>query len=178
MQKANKFMPTSIKVPRRTLLVLCGPAGCGKSTFAAQRFQASTIVSSDHCRELICDDVTNQQVNRYTFDLFYYIINKRMYNGRFTVADSTALQAEARHHLHELARRHGYLACLLIFNVPEATCLQRNQGRERKVEEYVIPYHAKLLQQTLLDAPNEGWDQIHVLEEGDIRDTRVEIEVR
>jgi len=30
----------------------------------------------------------------------------------------------------------------------------------------------------MLDAPNEGWDQIHVLEEGDIRDTRVEIEVR
>ncbi len=171
-------MPTIIKVPRRILLVLCGPAGSGKSTFADQRFRASTIVSSDHCRELICDDVTNQQVNRDTFDLFYYIINKRMYNGRFTVADSTALQEEARHRLRELARRHGYMACLLIFNVPEATCLQRNLGRERKVEEYVIPYHAKLLQQTMLDAPNEGWDQIHVLEEGDIRDTRVEIEVR
>jgi len=110
MQKANKFMPTIIKVPRRILLVLCGPAGSGKSTFADQRFRASTIVSSDHCRELICDDVTNQQVNRDTFDLFYYIINKRMYNGRFTVADSTALQEEARHRLHELARRHGYLA--------------------------------------------------------------------
>ena len=168
-------MPTIIKVPRRTLLVLCGPAGSGKSTFATRRFRASIIVSSDQCRELICDDVTNQNVNRDTFDLFYYIINKRMYNGRFTVADSTALQSEARHRLRELARRHGYLACLLIFNVPAATCLQRNQGRERRVEEYVIPYHAELLQQTLLDAPNDGWDQIHVLEEGDILSAKVEI---
>ena len=154
--------------------MLCGIAGCGKSTFAARRFRTSAIVSSDYCRELICDDVTNQQVNRDAFDLFYYIINKRMYNGRFTVADSTALQAEARRRLRELARRHGYLACLLIFNISAATCLERNQKRERKVEEYVFPYHAGLLQQTLLDAPNEGWDQIYVLEEADIMDTKVE----
>lgn len=169
-------MSTTINVPRRTLLALCGPAGCGKSTFAAQRFRASAIVSSDHCRELICDDITNQQVNRDTFDLFYYIINKRMYNGRFTAADSTALQADARRQLRELARRHGYLACLLIFNISLATCLERNRGRERKVEEQVIFYHARLLQQTLLDAPNEGWDQIYVLQEEDMVNAKVEIE--
>ncbi|MFL5654211.1 MAG: AAA family ATPase [Ktedonobacteraceae bacterium] len=176
MQKANKSMPMIIKVPRRTLLVLCGPAGSGKSTFAARRFRASVIVSSDNCREMICDDVTNQQVNRDTFDLFYYIINKRMYNGRFTVADSTALQAEPRRRLRELAHRHGYLGCLLIFNVPPAICLERNKGRERKVEEQVIAYHARLLEQTLLDAPNEGWEQVYVLEEGNMGDAKVEID--
>ncbi len=72
-------MPVLIKVPRRTLLVLCGPAACGKSTFVAQRFGATTIVSSDYCRALICDDIANQQVNRDAFDLFYYIIHKRMF---------------------------------------------------------------------------------------------------
>src|SRR5256885_8361965 len=118
-------MRIRVRVPPRTLLVLCGPAGSGKSTFATKRFGPTIIVSSDHCRELICDDATNQQVNRDTFDLFYYIINKRMYNGRFTVADSTALHSEARQHLRELAHRHGYLACLLIFNVLEATCRLR-----------------------------------------------------
>src|SRR6266849_4562687 len=148
MQKANKFMPTIIKVPRRILLVLCGPAGSGKSTFADQRFRASTIVSSDHCRELICDDVTNQQVNRDTFDLFYYIIHKRMFQGRFTVADSTALYPDARRRLLEMARGHGYLACLLIFNTSAETCAERNQKRERKVEDKVMPYHARLLQKT------------------------------
>jgi len=60
------------------------------------------IVSSDYCRAMICDDVNNQQVNRDTFDLFYYIIQKRMFLGRFTVADSTALQSEARRKLREL----------------------------------------------------------------------------
>ena len=169
-------MPIEIKVPRRTLMVLCGPAGSGKSTFAAQRFGATIIVSSDHCRALICDDETNQQVNRDTFDLFYYIISKRLFLGRFTVADSTALQAEARHRLRELSRRFGYLGCLLIFNVSAETCLARDLVRERKVGAQVIAYHMGLLQQTLRDAPYEGWEQVHVLGEDDM-DAEIEIEM-
>jgi len=168
-------MPMTIKVPRRTLLVLCGIASCGKSTFAARRFIPTAIVSSDFCRMLVCDDVNNQQVNRDTFDLFHYIIHKRMFNGRFTVADSTALQPDARRRLQELARRHGYLACLLIFNVPATICLERDRKRERRVGDPVIIYHAGLLQKALLDVPNEGWDQVHILGEADIMDAVIEI---
>jgi len=157
--------PTVIRLPFRTLLILCGPAGAGKSTFAARRFSPTVIVSSDHCRELVCDDVNNQNVNRDTFDLFYYIINKRLWNGRFTVADSTALHAEARHKLLDLARQHGYCAALLIFNVPASVTSARNQQRARSVEAQVMPYHARLLHQTLLDAPHEGWDRIVILGE-------------
>jgi len=155
--------------------VLCGPAGCGKSTFAAQRFIETVIVSSDRCRALICDDITNQQVNRDTFDLFYYIIRKRMYQSCFTVADSTALQPDARRTLQELARRYGYLACLFIFNVSAETCLKRDRRRERMVGEQVIAYHTRQLQQTLLAAPTEGWDQVHVLTEAEM-DARIEVQ--
>ena len=176
MQKAETdIRPLLITLPRRTLLVLCGPAGSGKSTFAAQRFGRTIIVSSDHCRELVCDDINNQHANRDTFDLFHYIIHKRMFNGRFTVADSTALKSEARRRLQEVAHRHGYLACLLIFNVSSATCLVRDQQRERKVGQSVIDYHAGLLQQTLLDSPNEGWHRLYVLDEKNMDNVRIEI---
>jgi predicted kinase len=168
-------MPITINVPRRTLLVLCGPAGSGKSTFAARRFGATTIVSSDHCRELICDDVSNQQVNRDAFDLFHYIIYKRLFQGRFTVADSTALHAASRRKLLEMARQNGYSACLLIFDIPEAICAARNLQRDRQVEAKVMPYHASLLRQTLLDVPNEGWDQWHILK-AEQMDVIIEIE--
>lgn len=170
------IMPMTIKLPRRTLLVLCGPAASGKSTFAAQRFGETMIVSSDHCRALVCDDVTNQQVNRDAFDLFYYIIRKRMFLGRFTVADSTALYADARRRLREMAHMQGYLACLLIFNISAETCLERDRRRERMVGEAVVAYHARLLQQMLLDAPGEGWDKIHVLGEADM-DAQIEVEL-
>ena len=161
-------MPHIIEVPRRTLLALCGPAGCGKSTFAASRFVPTAIVSSDHCRELICDDVTNQRVNRDTFDLFYYIIRKRLYLGRFTVADSTALYAEARRQLLEQAQHYGYYTCLLIFDIQAEVCLQRDLSRERRVGEAVIQYHTGLLKKALIDAPEEGWQQVHILKESDM----------
>jgi predicted kinase len=168
-------VPHIIKIPRRSLLVLCGPAGSGKSTFAAQRFPATTIVSSDNCRAMICDDENNQKVNRDTFELFHLIIQKRLSLGRFTVADSTALQPDARLKLRDVSRRFGYLGCLLIFDIPPDICLERNKTRLRRVEGLVIPYHHGLLQQTLRNAPTEGWEQLHVLGENDM-DVIVQIE--
>ncbi len=165
--------PPAIIIPRRSLLVLCGPAGSGKSTFAKrlidkhrhEDFQPTMIVSSDRCRALICDDEASQQVNRDTFDLFYYIIHKRMFQNRFTIADSTALQADWRRRLIDIAQRHRYPAYLLIFNVSLETCLQRDRRRKRMVGEQVITYHIGLLNQALLDTPNEGWDRVFILNE-------------
>src|SRR5579859_104323 len=127
--------PGIITLPPGALIALCGPAGSGKSTFARNLvknhagFVETMIVSSDHCRALVCDDENNQQVNRDSFDLFYYIIHKRMFQKRLTIADSTALKAEARHRLLELAGRHQVATCLLIFTVTEETCRQRDQSR-------------------------------------------------
>jgi protein phosphatase len=167
---SNRLLLT---VPPRTLLVLCGPAGCGKSTFAEKLveahsrlgFKLTTIVSSDACRAIVCDDENNQQANRDAFDLFYFILHKRMFQARFTIADSTALQASARLKLLEVARRHNYFTSLLIFNISPATCIERDKGRQRMVGEQVIAYHTELLQKAILEAPTEGWHQIHVLDE-------------
>jgi predicted kinase len=171
---------STIVLPQRTLIVLCGPAGAGKSTFArkfveqhqVQGCRPTSIVSSDYCRAMICDDETNQQVNRDAFDLFYYIIRKRLYQGRLTIADSTALQANARQTLVEIARRYQYHSCLVIFNMSLQTCLARDQHqtRGRAVGEKVISYHLQILQQALLEIPQEGWDEVVMLDEqhGDV----------
>ncbi len=162
-----------LMLPRRTLLVLCGVAGAGKSTFAhrlveehyAQGLRTTSIVSSDYCRALVCDDDNNQQVSRDAFDLLYYIVQKRLLQERFTIVDSTALQADTRRRLLEIAQRHHYTACLLVFNTSPIVCIQRDSIRTRKVGEEVIHYHTRLLRQVLSDAPHEGWQQIRILEE-------------
>jgi predicted kinase len=154
-------------LPRKTLLVLCGPAGSGKSTFASQRFPETAIVSSDRCRGMVCDDENDQSVNRETFDLFHFILQKRMQLGRFCVADSVALKPYARNNLRQLSRRFGYFGCLLIFDTPPALCLQRDSQRTRQVGKNVIVYHAGLLAQSLQDAPNEGWELVRVLHAGE-----------
>jgi len=175
MERALPLEEKQMILPRQTLIVLCGPAGSGKSTFANAfveqhedlGYRATTIVSSDYCRALICDDETNQQVNRDTFDLFHYIINKRMLQSRLTIADSTALLAEARQHLLNLALRHHYATCLIVFNMSLATCLShdKQQSRGRVVGEKVIIYHLNLLQKALQVIPHEGWDHVYILDE-------------
>ncbi len=82
----------------------------------------------------------------------------------------TAPRFTTRHvsNCSNVARRHNYATCLLIFNIPETVCAERNPGRERKVDDAVMPYHAKLLRQTLLDTPDEGWQQLYVLGEDDM----------
>jgi predicted kinase len=105
---------------------------------------------------------SHQQVNRDAFDLIYYSIRKRMFLGRFTVAERTALHPDARCTLREMARMQGHLACPLIFNVSAVTCLEREEKPEHSVGEEGVAWHARLLQQTLLDAPQEAWNHIHV----------------
>src|SRR5260370_26641221 len=69
MPREQAPTPKVIQVPRRTLLVLCGPAASAKSTFPAQRFIATNIVSSDLSRSMIGDAENTQQMNCVNFDL-------------------------------------------------------------------------------------------------------------
>jgi predicted kinase len=124
-------MSRDMYISARTLIVLCEMAGAGKSTFARQHFQPTQVVSSDTCRALICDSERNPLVDPDTFDLFHFIVQKRLKLGRLTVADSTALYDFARHRLLDLAHQADYHTCLMVFNVPRAVCLQRDQQRPR-----------------------------------------------
>lgn len=172
--------PLLISVPPRTLLVFCGPAGCGKSTLALRfveeaHLKPTAIVSSDHCRALVSDDENNQLASRDAFDLFHYILHKRMFQARFTIADSTALLPESRQRILEVAHRHSYHTCLLVFNVPPAICIARDRVRQRSVGQQVIEYHFSLLQQALLDIPGESWQQVHILDDQAMQQAQVEI---
>ncbi|GCE47660.1 protein phosphatase [Thermosporothrix hazakensis] len=169
----EKRVPLFITIPERSLVVLCGPAGAGKSTFAHsliqrykhRKFAPTMIVSSDYCRALVSDDETNQFVSKDAFDIFHYIIRKRMYQNRFTIADSTALSTEARYNLLDLAAKYHYHTCLLIFDVPLDVCLEHEEQRHRRVGSEVISYHQEQLRKAIEDSQREPWKQVHVLHE-------------
>lgn len=104
-----------IRVEASSLVVLCGPAGSGKSTFAARHFAPTAIVSSDRCRAMLGDDERNLSVSPEAFELFHTIIDRRLRLDRLTVADSTALRPDARRTLLEIARRHAAPVSLVVF---------------------------------------------------------------
>ena len=79
-----------IEIPKTSLVVLCGSAGCGKSNFASRHFRPTQVVSSDHCRAMVSDSEEDMSASRKAFKVFRLIIDSRLALGRLTVSDSTA----------------------------------------------------------------------------------------
>jgi protein phosphatase len=145
--------------------VLCGPAGSGKSTWAAKHFSPTQVVSSDDCRALVFDDPANQGVSAYAFELMHFIIEKRLSLGRLTVADATSLERRHRRTLIQIARRFCFNAAAIVFDVPVETCLTRNAARNRKVPPTALMNQHALLEQTLRLIRKEGFNQVCVIDE-------------
>lgn len=165
----------TIKIPETTLVVLCGPAGCGKSTFALNNFKDTQIVSSDHCRGMVCDDETNIWSSSQAFKVFRCIIEQRLTLGKLTVADSTALTRRARRRLLDLGRAYDYQVIIIAFDIPLDTCKMRNASRSRVVDEKVLVNHWRQLQQTLTEIHHEGFDKVYVLSPGEKENTTVQV---
>jgi predicted kinase len=163
-----------ITFPRHTLVVLSGPAGSGKSTWAAKHFSPMQVVSSDQCRELISDDPADQSVTSQAFRLMHHIIRERLMLGRFTVADATSLKSIDRRMFLRLARRFDFKIAAVVFNLPLEICLKRNRVRDRIVPGEAVLAQYDLLQDTLDRIDREGFDYIYVLTE----QSAVEVAVR
>jgi len=153
-----------IAIPRNTLVVLCGTAGSGKSTWASKHFLPTQIVSSDECRALIVDDPANQSVSAQAFDLFHFIIEQRLMLGRLTVADATNLKPEHRRTLLGIAKRNQFNAAAILFDVPIEICVERNSTRKRKVPQQALLMQRELFETTLLTVGKEKFDYVHVLD--------------
>ena len=60
-----------IKIPEKSLVLLVGSSGSGKSTFAAKHFLPTEVVSSDVCRGLVCDNENDQRATASAFELLH-----------------------------------------------------------------------------------------------------------
>jgi predicted kinase len=164
-----------LRIPVPSLVVLCGPAGSGKTTFAARHFPPTAIVSSDRCRAMLGDDERNLAVSRDAFELFHFIIARRLALGRLAVADSTALRPEARRTLLEIGRRAGVPVYLIVFDVDEERCYYHDTLRARRVGRPVIARQVQALREALKTIPREGFDHVTVLDDALARSVSVEL---
>lgn len=136
----------TLEIPHNALVMMVGPAGSGKSTFAHKHFPGTYIVSSDECRRIVCDDMTDQDHNTEVFDLFHRLIDVRLRNGRLTVADATHLTTGSRENLRKVAQRYGVPLIPIVLDIPLSVCMRQNEHRDRQVPEHIVKKHYKRLE--------------------------------
>jgi polynucleotide kinase-phosphatase len=153
-----------LTLPELSLVLLVGPTGCGKSTFARKHFRPTEVVSSDFFRAMVSDDENNQAASKDAFELLHLAAAKRLAGRRFTVIDATNVQADGRKTLLELAKRYHYLTAAIVFNLPEALCRERAGNRPgRRVPAAVVRTHYEQLRRTLRNLERERVHYVYVL---------------
>ncbi|MCP2258945.1 polynucleotide kinase-phosphatase [Streptoalloteichus tenebrarius] len=167
-----------LRIPDRSLVVLVGTAGSGKSTFARRAFSPTQVLSSDAFRAMVADDPADQDATSDAFDLLHEVARRRLAAGRLTVVDATNVEREARAALVRLAKEHDVRAVAIVLAWPEQVCLERVAARtDRVVDADVVRGQAALLRGSVGGLAGEGFRVVHVLrtpEEVDAADVVVE----
>jgi protein phosphatase len=152
-----------IDLPDPSLVVLIGPSGSGKSSFARAHFAPTEVISSDFCRGLVADD-ENQSATKDAFAVLQFIAGRRLAQPRFTVIDATNVQREARRPLIELAKQHDLFAVAIVLDIPEAICQERNRSRpDRDFGPHVVRQQRSQLHKSLRGLQREGFRRVAVL---------------
>lgn len=154
---------TRIEVPDPGLVLLVGPTGAGKTTFAQRHFRPTEVVSSDVCRGLVADDENDQSASADAFRVLDLITALRLARRRLTVVDATNVQLVWRQPLLGLARRHRLPCVAIVFDLPVEVYLERARARsDRDAGPGVVRRHHADLTRSPPSAA-EGFEQVWVL---------------
>jgi protein phosphatase len=152
-----------IELPSFCIAVMVGASGSGKSTFTKKHFLRTEILSSDYFRGLVSDDENDQSATRDAFDSLYFVAAKRLARGRLTVIDATNLRPQDRQGYVQLASRFHCPAVALVLNLPESTCLARNDSRcDRNLEPGILGQQSEMLRLNLLSLECEGFSRVYI----------------
>jgi protein phosphatase len=153
-----------VRIPGDAMVVLIGPSGSGKSSFAARHFAPSQVLSSDALRALVADDPNDQTATDAAFELLHTALAMRLARRRLTVVDATSVEAWARERLLAVARRLGRPAAGIVFNLPLAVCLERNAARtDRRLPPTAIRRQFDRMRSSLDGLEGEGFSPVVVL---------------
>ena len=153
-----------VRLPSDAMVLLIGPSGAGKSTVASSHFAPNQVLSSDAFRAIVADDPNDQTATDAAFELLHAALGMRLARRRLTVIDATNVEGWARERLLAVARRHGRPAAALVFDLPLATCLERNAARtDRNVPAASIQRQHRRMRASIGQLAGEGFAPVVIL---------------
>lgn len=147
----------------KTVTVLIGAAGCGKSTYA-NNLVAQTgarIINQDSIREKLCGNADDQSRNGEVFQLAVKQLHQELKAGNCVIWDNTSRNIKMRKLIVDIAMQYNAKLIAVFFKTPLDVCLARNAARSRKVPPEIIKKQYNELVEPVFE---EGFEQIHFVE--------------
>ena len=133
----------------RTLLLLRGSPGCGKTTWIEQNGLKRYTLSADDIR-MMCSSPSLNALGQYeisqandtvVWSILFRLLEVRMQNGEFTVIDATNSKTSEMNRYKERCGAYKYrIFCVDFTDIPIEVAKERNRQREelKRVPEDVI----------------------------------------
>jgi len=149
-----------VTIPDPAVIVLIGPSGSGKSTWAAVRYRAAEVVSSDALREIVGSGEHDLDASRDAFAVLDQIVSARIKRGLTTVIDTLGFEPDRRRRYLEAAGAAGLPAVAVLFETEAAECRRRNRERDRPVSARVLDGQLRRMRDIHAEIDAEAWDAV------------------
>ncbi|WP_233712061.1 LLM class flavin-dependent oxidoreductase [Kribbella turkmenica] len=149
-----------LKLPSPCVVILVGPGASGKSTWAAERFAADLIVSSDRLRALVGAGEDDLAASADAFALLEEVVAQRIGRQLTTVIDTLGLDRERRLRWLGLARAAGMPCVAVGFDTPADECRRRNRSRLQRIPADALTSQLRSWTAVKKALPAEGYDDV------------------
>jgi alkanesulfonate monooxygenase SsuD/methylene tetrahydromethanopterin reductase-like flavin-dependent oxidoreductase (luciferase family)/predicted kinase len=158
-------MSETMTLPDPALVVLVGPSGSGKSVWAAGRYRADEVVSSDRLRALVGSGEHDLDASADAFALLDQIVAARLRRGLTAVVDTLGLDPARRRSYLGLARSSRMPAVAVLMDTDPVECRRRNRVRDQPVPASALDGQLRRMRAAVAEIPAEGWDLVTTAEQ-------------